>query len=268
MSLLTLKVGAGGLSPTAIAILSALTAQGTPADSTMQAWIVSALAATGSTNYLVLKNTGQLIGLNLQTSASAEGWINWGDGTDTTLTPGTYEYKGKDYGSTGDRGVVIIGNVTRLNSDYNDGRTAFGGDISTILSMTDLVITGSNTVSGSIAGLTSLTFLVITGSNTVSGSIAGLTSLTYLALYGYNTVTYNTSSGRVWPAGTRYIYVSPGSAGVWTSEMTDAILIDSSGTTWSSEKSIDLQGYCGGRTSASDAAVLILTGLGVSVLTN
>jgi len=100
--------------------------------------------------------------------------------------------------------------------------------------------------------------------------VTGLTSLTLISVGGSNTMIYNTSSGgHTWPSGTREVYIQPGSTGVFTSAMTDAILIDlSSVTTWGTEKVVNLRGNCGARTSASNTAVTTLTGNGVSVSTN
>jgi hypothetical protein len=83
------------------------------------------------------------------------------------------------------------------------------------------------------------------------------------------TYIYNSSSDqKTWAQGMRSITLRP-KAGVWTSAMTDALLIDlSSVTTWTNEKTIDLRGNCGARTSASDNAVSTLQGNGVTVLTN
>jgi hypothetical protein len=66
----------------------------------------------------------------------------------------------------------------------------------------------------------------------------------------------------------RKVYLRP-STGVFTSAMTDALLISLSGqSSWTNEKLIDLRGNCGARTSASDSAVSKLQGYGVTVLTN
>jgi hypothetical protein len=66
----------------------------------------------------------------------------------------------------------------------------------------------------------------------------------------------------------REVYLRP-VAGVFTSAMTDALLISLSGqSVWTIEKIIDLRGNCGARTSSSDSAVAKLQGYGVTVLTN
>jgi hypothetical protein len=374
-------------------ILDRLASQGTPADSTTSAWVPTALNNAGAKTFLVLSNPTDRISMNVHYTGKLE--VSFGDGT-------THEYSGgattvgKNYGSTANRGVVLVGNVTYIYSALADGSTAFGGDISTMPSLTYLYVggtntlsgsvtgmtgltslycvgsntlsgsvtgltgltyinvggsntisgsvtgltgltfldvtgsnnlsgsvtgltgltclgadgsntlsgsvttltgltgmymgglntlngsvagltnlsylrcQGSNTLSGSVAGLTGLTYLGCTGSNTLSGSVTGLTGLTYLGCTGSNTITYNTSSGsHTWPSGTRYVQISPGSTGVFTSAMTDAILIDlSSVTTWGTEKAVVLRGNCGARTSASNTAVTTLTGKGVAVSTN
>jgi hypothetical protein len=84
-----------------------------------------------------------------------------------------------------------------------------------------------------------------------------------------HTYTYATTSGqRTWVSNMQYVLLRP-AVGVFTSAMTNAMLIDLSAvTTWTGVKTIDLRGNCGARTSASDAAVATLTANGAAVLTN
>jgi hypothetical protein len=110
------------------------------------------------------------------------------------------------------------------------------------------------------------------GNNTLSYNLTNTPDATkYIILNSPNggNYTYNTSSGqKTWAQGMRNIALRP-KAGVWTSAMTDALLIDLSlVTTWTLEKTIDLRGNCGAKTSASSNAVSTLQGNGVTVLTN
>jgi hypothetical protein len=173
------------------------------------------------------------------------------------------------------------------------GNTTVSG-VLTIPSMcTNFVLYGANTVSGTLAIPSSCAAFLLGGSNTVSGTLIIPSGCGSIECSGGNTLsfnltntpdatkyivlnspaggnyTYNTSSGqKTWAQGMREVFIRPKS-GVWTSAMTDALLIDlSSVTTWTYEKTIDLRGNCGAKTSASSNAVSTLQGNGVTVLTN
>lgn len=66
------------------------------------------------------------------------------------------------------------------------------------------------------------------------------------------------------------VYHHPASGFGLTSDMVDNLLIDldSSTTSWTGSKQIDLAGNNAPRTSASDAAVTSLQNKGVTVITN
>jgi hypothetical protein len=150
---------------------------------------------------------------------------------------------------------------------YGDNRCY--GDVANLPpGLTNLQLAGNNTVGGDIANLPAgITVVFWTGFNTGAGNIANLPAgITYLVWEGNNTATF--SGTRTWAQGMRVIYLRP-AAGVFTSAMTDALLISLSGqTVWTNEKMIDLRGNCGARTTASDNAVATLLGYGVTVLTN
>jgi hypothetical protein len=134
------------------------------------------------------------------------------------------------------------------------------------------LLVNNNTVSGTLIVPSGCTSLEISGNNTVSYNLANMPDATkYIVLSSPNggNYTYNTSSGsKTWAQGIRQINIRP-KPGVWTSAMTDAFLIDLSAvTSWIIEKTIDLRGNCGARTTASDNAVATLLGYGVTVLTN
>jgi hypothetical protein len=116
-----------------------------------------------------------------------------------------------------------------------------------------------------------LTALSFGGNNTITGNIYNLpANIAYIDLEGKNSVTFTNSSQspKVWASGMRNVILRP-SAGVFTSAMTDALLISLSGqSVWTMEKTIDLRGNCGARTSASDSAVATLQSYGVTVSTN
>jgi hypothetical protein len=173
------------------------------------------------------------------------------------------------------------------------GNNTVNGTLSIPSGCTYFYIAGNNTVSGQLSIPSACTTFQLYGNNTVSGTLTIPSGCTYIALQGYNTVsynltntpdatkyinlssanggnyTYNTLSGqKTWAQNMREVYVRPMS-GVWTSAMTDALLIDLSlVTTWTNEKTIDFRGNCGARTSASNSAVATLQSYGVTVLTN
>jgi hypothetical protein len=137
---------------------------------------------------------------------------------------------------------------------------------------TSFECSGSNTVSGTLTIPSSCSYFALAGNNTVSYNLTNIPNATkYIVITSANggNYTYNTSSGgKTWAQNMRYIYIRPKS-GVWTSAMTDALLIDLSlVTTWTNEKKIDLQGNCGAHTSASSNAIATLQSNGVTVLTN
>lgn len=96
----------------------------------------------------------------------------WGDGTSNSYTPdtGANTECAKTYGAGALRPVVVIGRVSRFESNYGDGRTAFGGRIQGLgTALTHLQAWGNNTLSGSVSALTALTFLAVEGLNTITG---------------------------------------------------------------------------------------------------
>jgi hypothetical protein len=152
------------------------------------------------------------------------------------------------------------------------GNNTVSGTLAIPSGCTSFECSGNNTVSGTLTIPSGCAYFVISGNNTVSYNLANTPDATkyiYLSSANGGNYTYNTSSGqKTWAQGMREVYVRP-KAGVWTSAMTDALLIDlSSVTSWSTEKTIDLRGNCGARTSASSNAVSTLQNNGVTVLTN
>lgn len=119
--------------------------------------------------------------------------VYWGDGLSNIYT----------LSSTVDTAishVYVVGAVYRIQiknascikwlfSAYDDGRTAWGADMTTWTRLTTLLVTGTNTLTGSVAALMSLTYLGVAGYNTLSGSVAALTSLGTLLVGGYNTLS-------------------------------------------------------------------------------
>jgi hypothetical protein len=152
------------------------------------------------------------------------------------------------------------------------GNNGISGTVTIPSGCTNFQLGGNNSVSGALTIPTACAVFQLSGSNTVSYNLTNTPDATkYIILNNANggNYTYNTSSGqKTWAQGMRYISLRPKS-GVWTSAMTDALLIDLSlVTTWTNEKTIDLKGNCGAPTSASSNAISTLQGNGVTVYTN
>ena len=166
-------------------IVDRLASQGTPPDSATANWI-----QTNATSpyYLVLSQPSSSTTIGMTVNIVGTLYVNWGD--DTTATYSGYQTITHTYVSAANYGVILSGKLTQFSSSYSDGRTAFGGDISTMPCLTCLGgVAGSNTLSGSITAMTGLTYLSVQGSNTISGSITNMTGLTSLVMGGSNTVS-------------------------------------------------------------------------------
>lgn len=260
-------------------IKAELIANGTPfADSADEAafrtWFQAAWADSGyTTDFAVLyqpnTSTTFLIGVRVGTDGHKVN-VWWGDGTSNSYTssPSITTEVSKTYSSAAKRPVVILGRLTQCDSYLQ----AYGGRLwENLRSLRSLSCWGCSQLISSIDGLpTGLTYLICDGCSQLIGSIDGLpTGLTYLDCRGC-AVTYSASSGsRIWANNMCNIVVNPPSTGIFTSAMTDSLIIDLSAvTTWTNEKSIWLAGNCGAHTSASNAAIATLQGKGVTVTVN
>jgi hypothetical protein len=197
-------------------------------------------------------------------------FIWWGNNTgtgDIANLPAGLTFFGWWGNNTGAGDITNL--PTGLTYLYWGGNNTGTGDIANLpTGLTLLSWSGNNTGTGDITNLpTGLTYLYWGGNNTGTGDIANLPAgLTYLYWGGNNTGTF--SSSRAWATNMRYVSISP-AVGVFSSSMTDALLISLSGQSlWIGEKTIDLRGNCGARTTASDNAVSSLQSYGVTVLTN
>jgi len=161
------------------------------------AWADAARSKTNSSTLMVFTNPSSTLLFEILLRAQTTGdkiSVYWDDGSSNDYTlnnmAGADTAVGHTYAAAANRTVVVCGaeRVRRVYSAQTDGRTAFGGNISSWTWLTYLNVSGSNTLSGSVAGLTDLTLLNVSGSNTLSGSVAALTDLTYLAVSGSNTL--------------------------------------------------------------------------------
>ena len=145
------------------------------------------------------------------------------------------------------------------------------GDISALpQSLRGLYCGGCSLLTGDIAAMPqSLTYLYCGGCSLLTGNIAALPQSLTLLYCGGCSPTYSTVSGtRVWATGLRGVWIAVTTVGLWTSAMTDALLIDLSGTTFLGEKQVQIGGNCASPTSAAADAIDSLIEQGVSVNTN
>ena len=170
----------------------------------------------------------------------------------------------------------LIGSIDNLPAGlaYIDcgGCSQLIGSIDNLPSgLTAISCSSCSLLTGSINSLPAgLTFISCSSCSLLTGSINSLPAgLTYLNCSGCS-FTYPTTSGtRTWVNNMRHIYLSPPSAGIVTSAMVDALLIDLSAVaTWVTEKLIYAAGNCATHTSASNAAITTIQGKGVTVTVN
>ena len=280
-------------------IVAEMAANGTPfadaaAEIAFRTWFDAAWLDSGCTQeFAVLYQpaTSTTVSTAVRGSADHKANVWWGDGTTSSyaLNSESNTSVSKAYAVGALRPIVMLGKLTRVEC----GGQAFGGrlganlrsltyldcgdcslltgDISALpQSLRGLYCGGCSLLTGEIAALPqSLTDLSCWGCSLLTGDIAAMPqSLTYLDC-GDCSLTYSTVSGtRVWATGFRGVWVSVPTAGLWTSAMTDALLIDLSGTTFSGVKQAQITGNCGAPTAAADDAIDSLITQGVSVNTN
>lgn len=211
-------------------------------------------------------NGGTEAELVIETVDGSPWKVDWGDGIIETH-PSSASVVNKNYGSAFTGTVRIKGNVSYLQSD----KGAFDWtNVSEFTSLTYLDLQ-SNSFTGDMSGvsnLTSLTDLWLQGNN-LTGDMSGafnLPSLTLLWLYGNFTVNYTSKS---WASNMSGFLFRPSTATnpLDTIEL-DQLLIDLSQTNWVDYKAIYADFNNGVRSSASDAAVSTLQGMGVTLALN
>ena len=258
-------------------IKAEMVANGTPfadaaAEIAFRTWFDSAWIDSGCTQEFVVlyqPATSTTVSMAVRGPTGHKSNVWWSDGSidSYTLTSDANTAVSKTYAVGALRPIVVLGKLTQVEG----GGQAFGGRLWAHLpSLTYLDCGGYPLLTGDIATLSpSLTYLSCWGCPLLTGDIATLSpSLTYLDCGGCP-FTYSTVSGtRAWAAGVRGVWVSVPTVGLWTSAMTDALLIDLSGTTFSGEKYVRATGNCGAPTAAADAAIDSLISQGVSVDTN
>ena len=160
-------------------------------EAAFRTWFLPAWIDSGCTSdFAVLVQPSSQLSIQFNVRVGVAGHrcnVYWGDGTSDSSAPLTAANTSlaKTYATGAIRAVVMIGKITRFQSENSDGKTAFGGRVGGLTSLTYLSVLVSNAISGSVAGLTSLTFLNVSGSNTISGwgaiaaSATGLCQMTH-----------------------------------------------------------------------------------------
>lgn len=261
-------------------IKAEMVANGTPfadaaAETTFRAWLQTAWLDSGCTqDYWVFSQPSTSTTIQFDIGVWTSGHkvnVWWGDGNHDTYSPDVVwpTPMSHTYSSSGVWAGVVLGRGKTFSSDYA-AATSFGGLLPSWASLTKFAVWGSNTLSGKLPEWPLIESLYLWGSNTVRGEISALPSVKVLSIAGLSTVTYHTTPGlHVWAEGSTYIARFPNQTGIFTSAMTDAMLIDLSNVqTWGPGAQIYLNGNCGAPTSASSDAIDVLLGKGVSVNTN
>jgi hypothetical protein len=159
-------------------------------------------------------------------------------------------------------GVNTI-NITSANT--------FSGSLSDLPSVISLFsVEGSNTIGGTLSSFpATLSFFNLRGNNTITGTLNDIPASCKFFIYQGGGVSGYTS-GHVFASDMQdFIFIPTGINGL-TSSQVDDLLIDLAATTWDVEiwSQVHLASLNEGRTSASDAAVAILEGMGLAVYTN
>ena len=227
--------------------------------------------------------------------ASMSSYYNYGSNTttgDIDLLPSALRVY-QNFGSNSTYGN--IGNLPNTLLSFEcGGSNTITGDIGLLPPvMTQYYNYGFNTTYGNIGSFSSnMTYFICVGSSSITGDLATLkpamsifqvsvTNSTYGNLYylptnivqyiNYNCMTNSfTASGgptKSWNTLSRFQHLPSPGFGLTSSEV-DQLLISLSTATWSSTKSLYLDGANGPRTSVSDAAVLGLSAKGVLVRVN
>ena len=261
-------------------IKAEMVANGTPfadaaAETAFRTWLQAAWLDSGCTLehwVFTQPNTSTAIQFDIGVHESGNKVnIWWGDGDSNTYAPdGVWPMPmSHTYSSAGLRAGVVLGRVKTFSSDYA-ASTSFGGLSPNWPELKEFTVWGNNTLHGKLTAWDTLERIYLWGSNTVDGLIPVPPAVKGVSIAGLSTIAYPTVPGlHTWPNGLVYFGRFPYQAGIFTSAMMDALLIDLTQVqTWGDGASIDAAGNCGAPTSASSWAIDILLGKGVAVNTN
>lgn len=238
-------------------IVAEMAANGTPfadaaAEIAFRTWFETAWVSSGCPHeFLVLKQPASSLNIQIdmqvfEAGALVEIW--WGGGQTETVAPaeGAWSNPYNIYSTGQDRSVVVLGGIKKFNSGYGAGFSSFGGRVCTLGNIDYLRLVNDVTVTGPIPYSPELKYVEVTGM-----------------------LTYATAPGAYsWSPDIDTIAIASAAALVWSSEMTDALIIDVSGVTWAGAKSLSIVGYCGAPTAAADDAIDSLIAQGATVNTN
>jgi hypothetical protein len=137
--------------------------------------------------------------------------------------------------------------------------------------MTYFICVGSSSITGDLATLKpAMSIFQVSVTNSTYGNLYYLpTNIVQYINYNCMTNSFTASGGptKSWNTLSRFQHLPSPGFGLTSSEV-DQLLISLSTATWSSTKSLYLDGANGPRTSVSDAAVLGLSAKGVLVRVN
>lgn len=158
-----------------------------------------------------------------------------------------------------------LANVTA--TIYLAGNTVFSGSISNLNASLNVLLLDSSAISvtGSIVNITASSLIRILGTNTLTGNLADLQStVSFCDIRGNSSLTFSGT----WNCANAFWFLRYENG--LTSTEVDNLLIGMAAdiTSAINTPTIDLAGANGARTSASDAAVTYLQGLGFTVNTN
>jgi hypothetical protein len=170
--------------------------------------------------------------------------------------------------TTGDIGLLPPVMSQYYNYGYN---TTYGNIGSFSSNMAYFICVGSSSITGDLATLPpSIRIFQLSATNSTYGNLYNLpTNINSYINYNCMTNSFTASGGptKSWNTLSRFQHLPSPGFGLTSSDV-DQLLISLSTAAWSSPKAIVLNGANGPRTSASDAAVLVLSALGVSVGVN
>ena len=123
-------------------------------EAAFRTWFLPAWIDSGCTSdFAVLVQPSSRLSIQFNVRVGVAGHrcnVYWGDGTSYSLAPSAIANTSlaKTYATGAIRAVVMIGKITRFQSENSDGKTAFGGRVAGLTSLTYIYVFGSNTLSG------------------------------------------------------------------------------------------------------------------------
>ena len=211
--------------------------------------------------------------MTLRTTSGMPYVVDWRDGTIDVVNSNvlaSHTYTSPFTGNVRVSAFFGVSDIYHFSINNDIERWSFDADVLSAFSLTYLRLTG-NSLTGDMSGvsnLTSLTYLYLFG-NSFTGDMSGvsnLTSLDYFSLTGDFTINYTSTTFA--PNFQRWLFRPTTATNPMSSSEIDQMLADAAQTTWTGEKNIYVDGNNGVRTSASDADVVTLQAMGVTLYLN